>query len=543
VPSAYTSIFSGSSVITRRELCEILNLDISRPGLKFTDAEIHKAFRIRSLRFHPDKQSANDQAIPEETCNVLMNDISIARDYLLAGKDYVPGVALGNDHLRVGSIYSWLSSVQPSDIDNWANSVKEFATSNWVDSVIGMLDGLKTGSFVISSTVPWMSFFSNTYLMMLLMSTFLDEQLNFRVINLLAKPLATIQPYLQDLDGHTLIDFLRTLKEYTAEAEAFDEEKFNVLKAILPTSISDHPQFDDLFPALLETKEELAKLLDDNFIIDLQHILQFWPHFIANVPSWKHIIGVYFTSLLLTANSLPKSINALKVITEVIWEHKGGLALALTALPLFLLTAVVLPASIIVQLSKQLAWVAMRASLQLLINGFSLLFSASNLIHSLFPDSGKSISEEAFYLFESGFNLSVRLSINVILETLNGVIFVISSQSPLSSLLETINAAFDSMLGRLPKAALIEPSAEPGTGALIVVEAAARQQPPARTQTEQPSENREPAEQSYGFFANSNLPLLNQEDLWLEKILKITAADDQPEDDIGVGVNPMRQVA
>ena len=163
----YTSVFDGPTLITKKDLCDILNLDTSRPGLKFSQSEIQKAYKRRAVRFHPDKQLSQNPPIPTQICNILMNDIVLARDYMLRGEDNIPGKTFVE------------------------NSKKSFSAnpSDWVDTVINVLNGIQAGTSAVSSTVPWLSRLSNNFLMILLLSTFSDGQLNFRYINIFSKEL------------------------------------------------------------------------------------------------------------------------------------------------------------------------------------------------------------------------------------------------------------------------------------------------------------------------------------------------------------------
>ncbi len=484
--SSYTSIFDSSTIITRKDLCAVLNLDMSRPNLKFSEAEIKKAYRIRALRFHPDSQLRFAPPIPIETCNVLVNDIVLAKDYMLEGKDNIPGKA-------------------------FVEKSQNFAANDSLAMVIGALNALKAGATTLAFAVPWLSRFSNNYLMIGLMSTFLNGQLNLRYINLLSKPLAAIRPLLQEVDGSTVVDFLRRLKSALAANDNLDLERLiNELKTKLPKSMTEHPQFDILLVTIKETGTELNKLLDDAFIDHVQHILKFWPQFIVNAPSWKHIIGVYFTSLIITSSNMLNTLNALKVIIDVILEQKGILALVLTALPLTLLSAVMLPLSILSQAFKQLAWIALKAAYQILVNGFSLVVSAINLLRSLSADSDKSFSREAFVLLESMFNLTVRLSINILVGGLDAMIYILTSKSPLSSLLDSINVTFDALFNHLrPESRFIKIEADARVLGRIPVPDVTHEPLPAATQ--------EPP--AFAFFTNPNLPLHNQEDLWLNQLL------------------------
>lgn len=483
MPTPYTSIFDSSTIITRKDLCELLNLDTTRPGLKFSPDEIKRAYKIRAMRFHPDKQAASEQPVPIEISVIVTQDLVQARDYMLAGTDNIPGKYFVANGLS-------------------------YAPEDWVTVVIDTLNGIKENTATFSWGVTWLSRFSNDYLMILLMSTFLDGQLDFRFISMFSNQLAAIRPHLEGIDGTALAGVLRQIKDSLNSAEEMNSESILMqLHEILPESLTKHEKFDTLVAAFKDAGKELKSMLTDEFINNVQHIVHFWPNFIANVPTWKHIMGVYFVSLIATSSSLPKFFNALKVITEVILEHKGGAALALTALPLLLLTALVLPVNIVVQIVTQFAWVLLQEIPLVLINGFGLLASVYNLLHSLFPNSDKSFSQAAFSLFESALNLSVRLSLDVIIGALDAVIFILTNHSVLGSLLDSINISLDTMLDSMrPVSASQTPTEEPEVGVVAV------------PTDEQQSRVKEPA-QFLGFFANSNLPLHNQNDVWLTKFL------------------------
>jgi hypothetical protein len=498
MPTPYTSIFDGPTIITRKDLCELLNLDISRPDLKFSDVEIRKAYRIRAIRFHPDKQRESAQPISAEDCQILMDDIVTARDYLLAGTDNI----IGKGYLANAST---------------------FKVENWVATVIGVLHAVKTGTSSVTFGVTWLNRLSSNFLMTGLMSTFWDGQLNLRLVNLFTNQLAAVRPYLKDIDGSTLAAFLRQVKESLKTTDTLDADGlFKQLKEVLPTSMTEHPQFDTLLVEIKATGIELKNMLTEEFIDQLQHIVHFWPNFIATVPSWSHIMGVYFISLIVSSSNLPLFFNALKVITEVILEQKGGLTLGLTALPLLLLTALVLPVNLMVQFAKQLVWIGMKESLRVLGAVFGLIGSLINVLYILAPDI--SVAQVAFAFFENAFNLSIRLGINLLVGVLEAVIYILSGKSLLSPFLDSFNTALDSFFAsHRPEVAVQQEQS--GYLALVNVEDDAQNKTEPAVETPKP-------EQPFGFFADSKLPLHNQEDLWLSNLLRDLSGTSQSQEEV-----------
>ncbi len=498
MPIAYSSIFDGPTVITQKDLCELLNLNTSRVGLRFSPAEIKKAYHKRAQRFHPDAQTHFHPPIPAEICNILMNDIVRAKDYMLKGEDNIIGKAL-------------FKNSQTFVVN----------TGNWVDTVISILDGIKAGTSTTSYVVPLLSRLRNNFLMTLFLSTYSSNgQLIFRYINTFSAQLDTIRPYLLDIDGSSLAEFLRQIKEVLKATDQFGAESIVAkLKEILPKSLAENEKVDDLIAAIQRTGSEIKELLTDDFVDHLQDIVHFWPNFIATVPSWTHITGVYFISLLFTATSLPKFFSATKTITEVIWQQKGAVAMTLSALPLILTTALLLPLNVAIQLGIQFTWIALKASLQLLFNAFKLLYSAVNKVRSLF-DEDISFAQQAFTLFESTINLTIRLSFNLVIEILDEMIFILSNHSVLSSLQNSFNNLLDSMLNNLrpvdhePHEAVLQEEEQLISEQMQLVVIAENHE-----QTNEAVEA-ERAAHTFGFFSEANLPLHNTEDVWLEQLLE-----------------------
>lgn len=469
----YTSIFDGATIITKKDLCKILNLDTSRPGLKFSPSEIQKAYKQRALRFHPDKQKNQKPSIPTEICNTLMNDIALARDYMLKGEDNIPGKVF----------------IEKSRETFTLNS------HDGIDRLIKALNGIQSGTQKLSSTILWLSRFSRNFFIILFLSTFSNNQLNLNMVNELSKELKTIRPFLKGIDafveaanGAYLARFLLRLKKVLESNEQDNTTIKKWLGEYLPQSITESKNFEQLLIAIKAARNELVKMLTKDFIGQLNHIVQFWIHFIATVPSWRHIIGVYFTSLLFTATSLPKYFNAVKIITEVIRNQKGTISFIMSLLPLLILSVALLPINIAIQLSFQLTWIALKACYEILVNGYQLLYSAMNMVRSLFV---KDIyfSQMMFNLLESTLNLTIRLAFNIAIEVLDEIIFIVTGQSLLGSFQNRVNEWLDATIHTChPK-----------------------------IKKEIPAPN--VASQNNRFFDGTHAPSNNKNDVFLEKIL------------------------
>lgn len=501
MPYTYNSIFDGSSIVTKKDMCNILNLDPSRPNLSFSAAEINKAYKLRALRLHPDSQSRHgDKALPKDICEGAFNDIVLAKDYLLNGEDNIPGKA-------------------------FKDKLNSFESKDFIDAIIDTLKTIKEGSSTLSETVGWINLVSSNLLVIIALSTYSDRQLNFRYVNEFSEQLAAIRPYLKDIDGTTVAAFLHLLKDTITTAEELDvEELIAQIKLISPElldSLIAEKKLDALILAVKESGQELKNTLTDDFIDQVEHIVSFWPQLIANIPSWKHITGVYFISLLFTATSLPKFFNALKVISETIIQQKGILPFLITALPMLLVSALMLPVNIVLQLSLPFAWIALKAAFQVMTNGFLVLFSTINLLTSLLPGSTASVKNNAFNLLEGVFNLTLRLPLNIAIELLDSVLFILFNNNPLSPLQEWLNNQFDSLFGSIRPEREFEVAGDPPLTVVDYVEPAAQREIPEATA--QPAQN-------FSFFPNAKF--LNEEDPWLndlfESISETETLDEAP---------------
>lgn len=498
MPYSYSSIFDSSNIITKRDLCALLNLDLARANLSFSAAEINKAYKTRALRFHPDGQSRYEQPIPEKVCNALMNDVALAKNYMLNGEDNIPGKA-------------------------FKNSFTSMASTDWADTLISLFEATKKTRSIISETVDWMYYFSSSLLILIPLSTYSDGQLNFRYFNTFSDELAAIRPYLKDIDGTAVAVFLVILRDYIHSAEEIDPVHLIAqIKRISPKlldSLIEKNKLDALITAISEAGQELENTLTDEFINKVQYVTGFWPQLIANMPTWANIMNVYFISTVFTATSIPKFFNALKVISEVIIMQKGVLPFSLAAIPMLLLSALLLPVNLAVQLAIPLTWIAIKAAYQATSNSFFVLFAAINLLIALIPNSNQSINHEAFSLFEGSFNLVIRLTLNVAIELLDFLIFILCNKNLLSPLHEDMNELFDALLDflrpKIPPTDLLDAISPADQHALV----------PLIDKGMKPQEQDQYPAKQFEFFHKA--AFLNTEDIWLKDLLQNIASGQE----------------
>jgi hypothetical protein len=418
-----------------------------------------------------------------------MTDIERAKDYLLAGEDNIPGRA-------------------------FSNSIPH-ETKDVLASVISGLNSFKQNSSSIQSTVFWLNVASNSFIALIPLSTYSDGQLNLRYINTLTQQLAAIRPYIKDIDGTTVANFLRFLRD-ELNKEGWEEKLVEFLNDISTELVSDikkNDQLEQLINGIKESSEELKKLLTEPFIKKIQHIISFWPQFIATVPTWKHLAGVFFITMLFTATSIPKYLNAFKVISDTIIQQKGVGPYLLIVLPMLATTLLLFPLNIAINLTETIAWQALKASIQIIINGLALLSAAFNLLFSLNPTSNKKLSVEAFKIFEACFNVFIRLPLKMIIDLLDAATFILTNKYLLSFLSEALNNSLDSLLNLIrPKDHLTQSQKEENTELVL----AEQDQQTPKKQSEQIN---------LGFFANDSI--YNESDVWLDDLLESFTTQQQ----------------
>lgn len=429
MPISYTSVFDGSATINRSELCEILNLDRSRPSLNFTPAEIHAAYRRRAFLFHPDKKSKHH--LPEEVCNILMNEILLARDYLLQGKESIPG----KTSLEGESAWSY-EKIRENVLQG----------KDWVDMAIDLINGLENENLIqLTADINLFSSVSNGFLMAVVLSLFNKE--GFLILstlsNLPAEGLKRFQGNFQNIEPEKFTQILQKIKELLKKEFTFSIAEVREQLRLISPALGAHAHFEEFITAIQTMKNQLKVILTDDLIRRAKGMASFWPNFVANFPSWKNIIGVYFFALVFTCNSVPKFFSTVETIIAIIRKHKGTPPL-LIALPMLVFTPLLYPLNIVFQLSRQCVELALKTIFQIAKSIFNFSKAVINLLQcALSPH--KSCSQPLFNLLKSIFDLTVRLSFNLITQTLGALFFLLSNQDIMSPLEKKANHFFESL--------------------------------------------------------------------------------------------------
>lgn len=481
MPDPYGSIYETLPVITKKEMCALLNLDLARPNLFFSQAEIIRAYRIRARQFHPDRQYLAPRAIPEAICNLLMADLVRSRDHLLKGEDNIRGKSSPDNEI-----------------------------ADWLTYVLATLNGIKDGSSDIVQTLTWMSRLSRSIFIIAALSTYSDGQLNLRYVNEFSPVFDVIRPLLYHVESIPIVTLLKRIQRFVHDAASEEQNIFIGLRELVSAEMITDAQLQQLSAAINGAREALHVELTDNLIGHVEHILKFWPHFIARLPSWGHLTAVLLITLLGTATSLPKYANALRVLTEVILQQKGSSALVIASPVLLLLAICLLPLNSLIQCTTQLFWLGAKAALTFLNNALALAAKLMLLPYNLlFAEASN--AELIFSLFNNVVNLSVRLLVTSMLETLDSTLFYLTDLSLLSSWVEGFNDYLDRLLVLLKP--LSANPAEHGQQVILV------------NHYEQASKVRESdAAPILPFFSSS--PLHNQEDNFLNTLLAQVAQFD-----------------
>lgn len=481
----YDSLFDKNGIITKKEMCALLNLNTSRPGLVFSAAEIRKAYRKRAFRFHPDRQRnyPESERIDTKMSAILMNDIELAREHLLNGDDFIRG-----KHFTMPDLHQ--------DQATW---IKTFASN--IDGFASSLPYIDNGLYILS----WLS---ADYTLIPALATFSDGKPLLRFVNQFADEIDLIRPIFRNIDGSTASLVLRSIQWVLRKNPELTGEKLaNSVEALLPSSVTESEDYPELRQAIEKSGQELtSRLRDDKFVKSVEYLLKFWPNFLANVPTWKYIVSVYLSTLALTATSLPKYYNAFKVTEETIYRHKGGIAFALTVIPASLMALVMLPVNLLIQLSWQIGLVALNAAAKLLYNALKCVGGILQLILLPLNFSLNNLAQVSFTIFEGLVNGTARLMLNTLVDLADTLLYIFTGKYQLELVDETVNNLFDGLLNKIRP----EKKAASAANHNQNIEKELDEVRPVETQ-DQTNPNT-PEQVRHSFF--SGLPLFGEEDAW-----------------------------
>lgn len=380
----YTSIFDGSYRVTRRDFCAILNLDVSRPNLEFEDAEIHKAFRKRSIQFHPDGQWKHKGLdLSKATREVLFNDATRARDHLLQGIESVPGKA----------------HTAASDPDDLNAVFKELFVTN-----ASVLRGFILGK----------------------LATFSGNQINLAYIHQLAPLLSALEPCLGHFRVNTVAELMRQTKRQLEDNTLTQDSVSILIKRYMPDAPPQtNAQIESIHGALLDVSPVLIKLLTKAFISDLELFLECRPELglLPDFTMWRDIIDLTVLAFL-SATSIPRYVSALLEIMRLSYQHNSLRTFVLFSPGIIVLGSLLFPVAVVASLVA----IAVNSAYRLLADSFSLIRAVLSLPFQ--------ISHAAAWvkLVTALVNVIVLWPANLLADTINGVLNVFSGYNPVPNM-------------------------------------------------------------------------------------------------------------
>ena len=435
----YQSIYSRAAIISKKDMCELLNLDTSRDNLEFSPAEIKKAYQIRAHRFHPDRQEQAQHPIPREVCRLLMQDIAKAKHHLLVGKDRVLG--LGAEEIFESFRYINQDIEDESELD-------------WFACLIELIEQFEAGLSDTSESLYYASRFSHSISIWIFLSCFSDGRLLLHAFNPFAEELAYINQFFTILKEHhfdtLLLNFSSLFSQTYLEQEILTEpevqEIINQFLSELSVELSPE-QIQQLSQRLHALYFGLRETLSEEAKEQLINIIMFWVSKLSVLPSWWDILGVYFISLGFTAYSIPLFFQAVIDIFSTILVYKGVLQLLISSLLIVPMTLVMFPIYLLVLMTSRLAAPTVVALFQLTSALLNLAISAVNFVAVICTGSFGAIYNGLVGILESVTNVVVRVPLVLMLDLVNSILVIVVGQYLLSAtsiyVLELFNNLFN----------------------------------------------------------------------------------------------------
>lgn len=424
--ASYVSIFDGVNSITEKKLHRFFNLNRERKH--FTNKEIVKAYHQRAHRFHPDTQARfQGQAFPREICNALMSDIVRAKDLLLKGNER--GNTIGFDVVDAHFLQSLTTS---------------FKNQKWVDCAIDLLRMFESKPDAVAAMVAWLSYASSNVWAAIKLSTFEDGKLNLRYINEYSDELHILKDLLAQVDSKTMLSLLEALKKMVDSRErVLAEDIMDVFDATLPFSMKSHERYPELLAALDHSSQALQASINDNFVRNMTETLRFWPDLMHSLPSWTLLISVLSATTVITGTSLPRVAGALIVAQSVVLKQKGLLPFLLSVFPLTFYVAILFTLGFLTQVSANLTLLALTTSIDIFSSLKQLSMAIADLLVVIATFDFKGLAYAGLQVFEACFDLTIRVTFNMTMRTLNWGLFFISDYVLLDDLISIVNTGMN----------------------------------------------------------------------------------------------------
>lgn len=475
----YASLFSRKAFITKKDLCEVLNLNLTRPNLAFTEEEINKAYRKRMLDIHPDRQHRKpvEKQLPGTLFTLLAEETKTAKQHLLANQFPIPSTAF--------------------------NQASSFETIKTLSLLTNLIEIVLNDYNTLAATLPYARYFSKDLYVALFLANYYENHLSINFLNTLIPVLEPLRPSLEKTDEKQLSMLLIQIRE--ALNEASEQETITTLKKIFPllqlNEDASTKEFKQFSKAIINGKEPLKKLLSKDLIDNIAKPLHYWRHFILHTPTWPLILCTHFLLTACFSKSIPKFLIAFKELMSLILTHKGMFSFTLSLLPMLILTAIYLPVNIMVQTINQ----ALKLSFQLSAQTYQALYLMLNanifLLSAIFSGDAFSPSElmtqnlkqQMTALIENSLVLMIKVPMTLFFNALDIGIYTFFDQVFFNRLLSDIHSELDAFICLIKSKLNVNQEAK---------------------------EEQKPLPLSQLSFINTSLtvPLFNTEDTWLNNI-------------------------
>lgn len=425
----YSSVFKQKRVLYRKDFCAILNLD---PDRELSEYDINRAYRLRSILFHPDRQARSRNPLPKETCTELMIDITKARDCLLLGIESYG--AENNSDETGGNRLSWL---------------------NLALSKLDKLEKLSIDDISVPSLFME-NYLVNDFMIALLSSLYKDNKLGVQTLfELDEDQLTPVLNYIHSEFGKlaTFLELLKAIAQMHQQPQCTLEYIKNcIILNRLTLTLSDQ-EIEDLSQKI---HANIAKIQNSKMvpvIEEMQRTRQLVLEMAENFPSWRYLIYQYVITLLFTSTNIPNFMSTAAFMLGNLKKAKGDLAFYGLLFPYIALSACILPINALIQLSTQ-AEILVYNNVYLIYKNLMQIGTA--LIDFIKSPGLESLKLSLYLILEAVFNSTIRLSLNFALDVIDEIWFYPTRSSLLGGVISAMNLKFDAFLNNFhPETGLV----------------------------------------------------------------------------------------